>query len=202
MRFSASSEAAPAQIDGRRRGRRIALAILALCAAPFTAAWFAYFLWPPQSRVNYGDLIEARPLSDPALSSIDGVPFRLSQLRGKWILLQLDSGACGGECRKKLLYMRQVRLALGRDAERVERVWLLTDGAVPDAARLSDFAGTLVVRTAGSPILGEFPAARTPTSHIYVVDPLGNLMLRFPADPDPRRMLKDLTRLLRASRVG
>jgi len=199
MRFSVSG-AAPT--DGRRRGRRVVLGILALCAAPFVAAWLAYFVWPPQSRANYGELIDVRPLSDPALSDVAGKPFRLSQLRGKWILIQLDSGACPDECRTKLLYMRQARLALGKDAERVERVWLLTDGIFPDASWIRDFDGTLVVRAAGSALLDEFPAARRPSSHIYVIDPLGNLMLRFPLDPDPGRMLKDLARLLRASRIG
>jgi len=188
--------------DSRRRSRRLALVILALCAAPFIAAWLAYFLWPPQSRVNYGDLIEVRPLADPVLRGIDAKPFRLSQFRGKWILLQLDSGDCREDCRKKLVYMRQVRLALGKDAERLERVWLLTDGSVPDAALLREFQGTFVAHAAGSALLSEFPAAQDASGHIYVVDPLGNLMLRFPADPDPRRMLKDMTRLLSVSRVG
>lgn len=201
MWSSASSEQS-ADASRRRRSRRLALVILALGAAPFAAAWLAYFLWPPQSRVNYGDLIEARPLTDPVLRSIDAKPFRLSQLRGKWILLQLDSGDCGEDCRKKLVYMRQVRLALGKDAERVERVWLLTDGTAPDAAQSREFQGTFVAHAAGSPVLAEFPAAKNPSQHIYVVDPLGNLMLRFPADPDPRRMLKDMTRLLSVSRIG
>lgn len=201
MWSSASSE--QSTDDSRRhRSRRLALVVLALCAAPFVAAWLAYFLWPPQSRVNYGDLIEARPLADPVLRGTDAKPFRLSQLRGKWILLQLDSGDCDEECRKKLVYMRQVRLALGKDAERVERVWLLTDGAVPDAVQLREFQGTFVAHAFGSAILAGFPAARNPSRHIYVVDPLGNLMLRFPADPDPRRMLKDMTRLLGVSRIG
>jgi hypothetical protein len=200
MWSSASSE--QSADDSRRRSRRLALVILALCAAPFVAAWLAYFVWPPQSRVNYGDLIDARPLTDPVLRGIDAKPFRVSQLRGKWILLQLDSGDCSEECRKKLVYMRQVRLALGKDAERVERVWLLTDGAIPEAAQLRDIQGTFVAQAAGSALLSEFPAAQNASGHIYVVDPLGNLMLRFPTDPDPRRMLKDMTRLLSVSRVG
>jgi hypothetical protein len=200
--WSSASSAQGTDDSRRRRGRRLALVLFAICAAPFVAAWFAYFLWPPQSRVNYGDLVEARPLTDPVLRGIDAKPFRLSQLRGKWILLQLDSGDCSEDCRKKLVYMRQVRLALGKDAERVERVWLLTDGAVPGAAQLREFEGTFVVRASGSRLVAEFPAARSPSGHIYVVDPLGNLMLRFPADPDPRRMLKDMTRLLSVSRVG
>ncbi len=201
MSLSASSEPIPGATEDRSRGRRIAFVILALCAAPTIAAWLAYFVWQPQSLQNYGELIEARAISDPELRRLDGSAFRLSQLRGRWVLLQIDSGACAEGCGKKLLYMRQVRLAQGKDAGRIERMWLLADGAPPDAALLRDHEGLRVARAPG-PLLAEFPAARSPYYHIYLLDPLGNLMLRFPSDPDAQRMVKDLARLLRASRVG
>ena len=201
MSLSASSEPIPGATEDRSRGRRIAFVILALCAAPTIAAWLAYFVWQPQSRLNYGELIEARAISDPELRRLDGSAFRLSQLRGRWVLLQIDSGACAEGCGKKLLYMRQVRLAQGKDAGRIERMWLLGDGAPPDAALLRDHEGLRVARAPG-PLLAEFPAARSPYYHIYLLDPLGNLVLRFPSDPDAQRMVKDLARLLRASRVG
>jgi len=201
MSLSASSEPIPGATEDRRRGRRIAFVILALCAAPTVAAWLAYFVWQPQSRLNYGELIEARAISDPELRRLDGSPFRLSQLRGRWVLLQIDSGACTEGCRRKLLYMRQARLAQGKDAQRMERVWLLADAATPDPGLLHDHDGIRVMRAPG-PFLAEFPAARSATDHIYVVDPLGTLMLRFPTDPDAQRMTKDLARLLRVSRVG
>jgi len=184
------------------RGRRIALVILVLCAAPFVAAWFAYFVWQPGSRANYGELIDARPLADPQLSDLDGKPFRLSQLHGKWVLLQIDSGSCRAPCRRNLLTMRQVRLAQGKDMDRIERLWLLADPSAPDAALLREFEGTRVARAAGSAILAGFPPALAASGHIYLIDPHGNLMLRFPGDPDPARMVKDLARLLRASRIG
>jgi len=94
MSLSASSEPIPDTTEDRRRGRRVAFAILALCAAPTVAAWLAYFVWQPQSRLNYGELIEARTITDPELRRLDGSPFRLSQLRGRWVLLQIDSAAC------------------------------------------------------------------------------------------------------------
>ena len=201
MSLSASSEPIPGATEDRRRGRRIAFVILALCAAPTVAAWLAYFVWQPQSRLNYGELIEARAISDPELRRLDGGAFRLSQLRGRWVLLQIDSGACAEGCGKKLLYMRQVRLAQGKDAGRIERMWLLADAAPPDAALLRNHEGLRVARAPG-PLLAEFPAARSPYYHIYLLDPLGNLVLRFPSDPDAQRMMKDLARLLRASRIG
>src|SRR5258706_2826961 len=83
MSLSASSEPIPDTTEDRRRGRRVAFAILALCAAPTVAAWLAYFVWQPQSRLNYGELIQARTITDPELRRLDGRPFRLSQLRGR-----------------------------------------------------------------------------------------------------------------------
>ncbi|HUL93100.1 MAG TPA: cytochrome C oxidase subunit I [Burkholderiales bacterium] len=176
--------------------------ILALCSAPTVAAWLAYFVWQPQSRTNYGDLIEPRPLSDREMRRLDGGSFRLSQLRGKWVLLQVDSSTCSDSCRNKLLYMRQARLALGKDAERIERVWLLSDAAVPDPALLRENVGLMVARVPDASLLRELAPSESPAGSIFVIDPLGSLMLRFPGNPDGRKMLKDLARLLRASRIG
>ncbi|MGB5082625.1 MAG: cytochrome C oxidase subunit I, partial [Burkholderiales bacterium] len=203
MSYSASNDSTPAGTEaGRSRGRRVALAILAVCAAPTLAAWFAYFVWQPQTRLNYGELIEVHALPEREMQWRDGRPFEFSQLRGKWLILQVDSGSCAEACRKKLLYMRQARLAQGKDAERIERVWILSDSVSPDPAVLRDYPGMNIVRATGSAPLARFPAARTPVDHIYLIDPLGNLMLRFPGDPDARRMTRDLARLLKASRIG
>jgi hypothetical protein len=141
-------------------------------------------------------------LSDPELRRLDGRSFRLSQLHGKWVLLHVDSGACGDACRKKLAYMRQARLALGSDAERVEGVWLLDDSAVPSSALLREHEGLKVLRASGRAFLSEFSPSGNPSGYIYLLDPLGTLMLRFPGDPDAGRMLKDLARLLKVSRIG
>src|SRR5215467_1066134 len=202
MSHSDSGEPGPAHAEQRRRGRRIALVILAFCAAPTVAAWLAYFVWPPQARTNYGKLVEPRALSDPELRRPDGTSFHLSQLRGKWVLLQVDSAACGEGCRKKLVYMRQTRLALGKDADRVERVWLIDDAAAPDSAVLREHEGLTVARASTTPLLADLRGRENAEAHIFLVDPRGNLMLRFPGDPDGRKMLRDLSQLLRASRIG
>ncbi len=178
------------------------LAIAALCLAPFVAAYIAYFYWQPQRGTNYGELIAAHPLIDPPLRLMDQRAFRLSELRGKWVLLQLDRSDCAAACRAKLYDMRQVRLAQGREMERVERVWLILDEAPLETLLLREYDGTRMLRAAGSPILAEFAPAGGARDHIYLIDPLGNLMLRFPRDADPRKMYKDLSRLLRASRIG
>jgi hypothetical protein len=196
-----SSSASNAQPD-QRSGRIKMLAIAALCLAPFAAAVIAYFYWQPQGGTNYGELIPARPLIDPPLRHLDQRAFRLSELKGKWILLQLDVADCAAACKAKLYDMRQVRLAQGREMERVERVWLILDEAPLETQLMREYDGTRMLRAGGSPLLAEFPPPGGVRDHIYLIDPLGNLMLRFPKDADPRKMHKDLSRLLRASRIG
>jgi hypothetical protein len=183
-----------------RRSARTLWLILALCAAPILASYALYYLWRPAAQVNYGELLQPRPLPDAQLVSPEGQPFRLSQLKGEWVLLVAGPAACDGPCRERLVYIRQVRLAQGRETERIERVWLLTGGGSPDAALLAEHPGLRVVRDRESRIVSQLPAPATPAEHIYVIDPLGNLMMRFPANPDPRRILKDLSRLLRHSK--
>jgi len=199
-----SSSAPGASSPEHGRGPRAwpVLLILALCAAPVVAAWLAYFVSPPASRTNHGELIEAHRLSDPPLERVGGGAFRLSSLRGKWLLVQLDGGACDAACRGKLLYMRQLRLTQGKEMDRVERVWLVTDAAPVDAALAGEFPGTVTVRAAAGALAREFPAAGDPKDYIYVVDPLGNVMLRWSRSLDPDGMKRDLSRLLRASRIG
>ena len=173
--------------------------VLAVCAAPIVASYAAYYFWQPSGHVNYGTLIEPRQLPDTALARLDAGRFSLKELEGQWVLLAAAPAACDGKCIEKLVYMRQLRLAQGKETERVERIWLLTDAGTPDATLLAEHPGLIVVRDAGA-VTRALPAPRSPLEHVYVVDPLGNLMMRFPADPDPRRMLKDLSRLLRHSK--
>jgi cytochrome oxidase Cu insertion factor (SCO1/SenC/PrrC family) len=163
------------------------IAVFLACAAPFVLAWAAwYFGWASGTTANYGELIAPR--------SVSGEP--LPSLRGKWVLVMFDGSACDAYCERKLYFMRQVRKAQGKDQGRVERLWIITDGGGPRPELLGAIEGTHLARAAP----GEFPG--TPRDHIYLIDPLGNLMMRFPRDPDPSRMLKDLARLLKYSGIG
>jgi cytochrome oxidase Cu insertion factor (SCO1/SenC/PrrC family) len=174
--------------------------IAAVCAAPVIASYAVFYFWRPADQVNYGELIGPRPLPAVMLAQVDGSPFEFSRLAGKWVLATADPAACDAYCETKLTYMRQLRLALGKEVERVERVWLITDAAAPDAALAARHPGVWLVRAAGTPLVPWLPATGSVADHIYVIDPLGNLMMRYPRDPDPRRMLKDLSRLLRHSK--
>ena len=177
----------------RKRSTRTLWLILATCAAPIVASYAVYYLWQPASHVNYGELIAPHPLPDAAFAGMDGGAFRLAGLKGQWILLMAAPAACDERCRQNLVYMRQVRLAQGKETQRIERLWLLTGSGTPDPALVAEHPGLRVARKGQ----GAAPEVLSTPAQIHVVDPLGNLMMRFPADPDPRRMLKDVSRLLR-----
>src|SRR5258706_7659540 len=151
---------------------------------PVAASWLVWrFDLAPGATGNYGLLLPPRPLSAPAVAAH----------RGKWVLVQFDGGACDPWCERKLYIMRQIRRAQGKDMQRVERLWLLTDPVQPRAELRAAIEGT-VIAPAGAG--ADFPAERSVIDHIYLVDPLGNLMMRFPREADPSRMIKDLQRLL------
>jgi cytochrome oxidase Cu insertion factor (SCO1/SenC/PrrC family) len=190
--------------DSKPRASRWPLVWIAFAAfAPFVLAYLTFYFWAPEARMNYGELIEpARPLPDAPLTLADGRPFRLGALRGKWVLLLTAPGACDEPCQRALYHMRQVRRAQGKNMERIERVWLITDDASLDPALVRALEGVHFVRAAGSTVLREPALAGDRPGHIYLVDPLGNLMLRFPRDADPTRILRDVSRLLRVSRIG
>ncbi len=140
-------------------------------------------------------------MPDASLNALDGSSFRLSGFRGKWLLVQIGSGRCAEECVKRLFLMRQVRVMQGKERDRLEALWVLDDHAALDAGLLRAYEGVRIGR-AGAALLQLFPAPDDPKQHVYLVDPLGNLMLRFPIDADPRRVSRDLARLLQVSHVG
>ena len=175
-----------------RRGR-LKLALLgAALILPVVAATLAWWLdLVPGAAGNYGTLLPPRPVALAPLAA----------LGGKWVLVQFDGGACDSWCERKLYIMRQVRRAQGQNMARVERLWLLTDAVAPNARLLGAIEGTSIA-IAPPGAAAAFPAERSLADHIYLVDPLGNLMLRFPRAPDPSRVIKDLQRLLRVSSFG
>jgi cytochrome oxidase Cu insertion factor (SCO1/SenC/PrrC family) len=187
---------------GPARSRASLWFIIALAVAPVAASYLTYYFWPPTQQVNYGELLEPRVLPDAALALADGARFQLSSLKGRWVLAVVDEAACDAYCEKKLIYIRQLRLTQGKNMDRVERAWLVSDGAALRPGVVADYPGTWVVRAAGSALLQAFPGEPAARDHIYLIDPLGNLMMRYPRDPDPQLLIKDLTRLLKASRIG
>lgn len=178
------------------------LLLVGVFVVPVIAAYLAYFGWRPAGHKNYGELIAVAPLQQTQGQGPDGEAYDLGQLKGKWVMVHLGPAACGEDCQRQLYLMRQVRTAQGKHQSRIERLWVLTDEGVPDAALVQAQDGLHVWRPEAAGFTAQFPAPGDPADHVYVVDPLGNLMLRFPANPDYKGMMKDLKLLLKASQIG
>jgi cytochrome oxidase Cu insertion factor (SCO1/SenC/PrrC family) len=171
--------------------------------APIVASYFAYYIWRPESFRNYGELIAVTSLNGvPAAEPQASSPFDSEPLKGHWVILMVDSGNCAGNCKGKLWQMRQVRLTQGKDMDRVIRAWLVDDSAAPAPELMKEYEGTLVIQAKGSPLIAKLPAGEGQRDHLFLVDPLGNLMMRFPKDADPSKIKKDLIHLLKVSRIG
>ncbi len=190
----------------RHRGNWKLFAILAVCIAPVVASYLAYYVIKPQGRTNYGALIDSRDYPMPSLGAtmLDGKPASLDAYKGKWIMLQISNAKCNASCQKKLYDMRQLRLAQGKDMDRIERIWLITDDKPLETILMREYDGTHLLRVKADALKSWLPAEAGTTSadHIYMIDPLGNLMMRFPKDADPNKIKKDLAKLLKASRIG
>ncbi len=177
------------------------VAIMALFAAPIVASVIAFNFFPPSKTVNYGTLVvPVVPVPDVPFSRAGGGPFRLAELRGRWILVASDSGACPAACADKLTFLRQVRTALGRNALRVERVFVVDDSKPLSPDVLQAYEGThFLVPPAGLPLP---PVPLNDRAHFYLADPEGRVMMRYPANAEFKAVLKDLERLLKASQIG
>jgi cytochrome oxidase Cu insertion factor (SCO1/SenC/PrrC family) len=192
------------KVDPARRQRaRRTLALLALvCAAPVVASYVAYYWLRPDARTNYGELLTPGPVPEIEVTLLDGARFRLSGLQGRWVLLMTAGASCDASCQRKLYATRQARTIQGREQDRIVRVLLRPDGAPQPAAELeAAHPGMVFVR--GDPRQWEaLPGRGGADAYVYLVDPHGNLILRYPAEPDIRKLAKDLERLLRASSIG
>ncbi|HVW63822.1 MAG TPA: hypothetical protein VHB01_02320 [Nitrosospira sp.] len=169
--------------------------------APFIASYTLFFMEVRPDTVNYGELLKVKALSGSALNQSNDTIFRMRDLRGKWALLSVDSGKCDEACRKKLYYMRQVRTVQNAEKDRIERVWLIDDDARPAPEIVDEFKGTWLLSAKDSELLKQLPAEGSLHDYIYVIDPIANLMMRFPKDPDPTKMAKDIKRLLKISQL-
>lgn len=190
--------------DTRPRGRRTLVLLALVALAPIVASYVAYYLVVPERRLNYGELLPTAPT--PALEGIDptGEPFSLRSLRGRWILLVVSNGACGVRCDRLLYATRQARSMQGAEQDRVARVWLLAgDAGNPaiDPAVATAHPG-LQIAFAPAAALARLPLAAGPDPTLLLLDTRGNLVLRYGADPDIKRLAADLNRLLRASQIG
>jgi hypothetical protein len=192
--------------QSKGKGRWKLFAVMAICASPVIASYLTYYVIKPDGRTNYGALIDPREHPIPVLgaSTLDGKQITLDAFKGKWIMLQVGASDCSEGCRKRLHDMRQLRLAQGKDMERIERVWLITDDKPLETLLMREYDGTHMLRVQPDTLRKWLPAESDTAveDHIFMIDPLGNLMMRFPKDADATKIKKDLAKLLKASRIG
>ncbi len=189
------------------RGRWKLLAVVFVCAAPMLFSYLTYYVIKPTGRSNYGDLIDPRLHPIPptlGTTALDGKPVPLSTFKGKWIMLQVGAGDCEQACRDQLVAMRQLRLMQGKAMDRVERVWLITDDTPLDTMLMRVIEGTRMLRVKPDDLSKWLPVEPdgNVADHMYLIDPLGNLMMRFPKNADPAKVKKDIAKLLKASAIG
>ena len=185
--------------------------IFLIFSIPFVASTLVFVFWKPTASGNYGKLLSPIVLlPEVGLVAIDpGAASKVElekSLRGKWLMLTLERGPCEAACQKKLYAMRQSRLILGREQDRVLRVVLLDDDVAPDDAMRQKYAGTVWISAKAQPWLKRLPTfgedGGDGKARIYGVDPLGNLFIQYGADPDIKQMTQDFQRVLKASQIG
>ena len=193
---------------------RITLVLIAcLFLLPVLLAFVLYAAgWRPSSTINHGEIVEpARLIDDLELHTLQSGKLRIHDLHRRWTLIYFGPSECESLCERSLYKMRQVRLAQGDNAERIQRLFVLLDVQALDKLRqtLKDYAG---MRVATGPsgnvraLAAQFALpAGTPLdglNRIYLLDPAGRLMMSYPAQADPSGMRKDLARLLKVSQIG
>lgn len=183
-------------------GRWKLLLIMLACAAPVIASYFTYYVIRPTSVSSYGTLIPNQPVI-PAVPAVDldGNAHSLLELRKQWLLVSVGPSSCDQACEQRLYLQRQIRESMGPDKARVDWVWLITDQE-PVRDALKPALEQAIAWRVSPDVLAQWlrpDADQALQDHLYVVDPMGNWMMRFPANPDPKLLRKDITRLLKAS---
>ncbi len=189
----------------RSSGRFKMLMVLLVCAAPVLASYYTYFIVRPSGGMAYSTLVQpAVPMPRVLARTLDGQPQPLRGLAGQWLLVVVGGGACPAGCEKRLFLQRQLREMTGREADRIDKLWLVTDDApiapALQQALLTSPAMTVLRLPRDAVVAWLQPApGQVLEDHLYIVDPVGDWMMRAPADADPAKLKRDIDRLLRGS---
>lgn len=198
---------AVADQDARRTaaGRLRMLLVLLICAAPVIASYLTFYVIRPSSIKSFGELIvPVKPLPAVQVHDLKGAEISLQSLKGQWLLVSVAAAACEATCQQNLYLQRQIRAALGREKDRTDWVWLVSDDAKVDEQLLAGLTEAVVLRMPADELAKWLnpQAGHALSDHLYLVDPHGDWMMRFPpkltADQAPQ-LRKDWERLLRAS---
>jgi len=199
--------AAVADQDARRTmgGRLRMILVLLICASPVVASYLMFYVIRPSSMKSFGELI--LPVKAmPALQTKDltGASVSLQSLKGQWLLVSVAPAACNDACQQNLYLQRQLRAALGREKDRTDWVWLVSDAGNLDEQLLSGLTEAVVLRLPEAEIARWLApqAGQSLSDHLYLVDPHGDWMMRFPAKlttENAPQLRRDWERLLRAA---
>jgi cytochrome oxidase Cu insertion factor (SCO1/SenC/PrrC family) len=203
-------------VVSKPRSKTPLVLIFLLSLAPVLAAVLVYFnpQWRPEGSVNYGQLVEPqRPMpvaADLQLTTLDGKPFDLNSLKGKWLLVAADGAACPDSCARKLFILRNSHASQGKNVERLARVWFITDDAPVPEKVLEAYKGTTMVRVKPEQLQKYLTTmgVKAPTASealaepMWIIDPNGNLILQYPTDAEPEKVRKDISKLVYNSRIG
>ena len=195
------------QADAKRTsmGRLNMLLVLLACAAPVVASYITYYWVRPEARRNYGELIQpTRPTPSIAVARLDGGDMKLTDLKGQWLLVSVAGAACDEPCQQRLYLQRQILVGLGKERPRTEWVWLVNDKAEIPNTLLPGLEEATVLRIDPKALAQwlQPEANKKLEDHLYMIDPMGEWMMRFPAQLNAEGALKakrDMERLLRAS---
>lgn len=205
-----------AQQQLKTHGRWKLLAVLAVCAAPMIFSYLTYYVIKPQARTNFGTLIDPRahPMPPLGATTLDAKPASIAAYKGKWVMLKVGPAACGKDCMDQMFAMQQVRSMTGKEMGRIERLWLVTDSAPLETMLMRQLDGMRILRAPGDTVAKWLPPepGAALEDGIWLIDPLGNLMMRFPKVPANApeadkvqhyaKVKKDIGKLLKASSIG
>ncbi|WP_407669209.1 SCO family protein [Orrella marina] len=203
------SQQSPRQTSGPQKPRSNAplIWIIVISLIPVIAAFVVYY-YPslqPEGQTNYGSFVQPqKPLPGPdtlKVTTLDGKPFDLETIKGQWVFVTADNASCEEDCAKKLFIIRNVHAMTGKNVERLARVWFVTDDEPVPEKVLEAYKGTLMLR-ADPEQLAQYLDRDGLEKSIWIIDPLGNLIMQYPEDPDPLRIRKDIGKLLHNSRIG
>ena len=198
-------DVAQADANRTRMGRWKMIAMLLICASPVIASYFTYYVIRPEGRRVYGELIQPqKDMPKVSAKNLQGETVDLASLKGQWLLVNVGPGACAERCQENLYFQRQLREILGREKDRLDRVWLITDDAPVPETLLPALNMAHVLRLDLATVQSWISPAKDQQlqDHLYVIDPMGNYMMRFPANmdvPGASKAKRDLERLLKAS---
>lgn len=206
MSVHQSPEANPELMLARTKsGRLKMLIVLLLCAAPVIASYITYYFIRPDGRLNYGELIEPqKPIPSLVAYDLNGQALNLQTLKDQWLLISVSGGACDSQCQHHLYLQRQLREGLGKDKGRVDWLWLITDDVAIDPTLLPALQSATVLRVSAKDLNTWLSSKKQNqlSDHLYLVDPIGNWMMRFPMQIDMKnaaKVKKDIEKVLRST---